>query len=68
MVRALLLKKGIEPAFDALGFVEEGLSEINEFKDRQYNLLAEHLRASLDMDYIYKVLDEGLGQDRKQGA
>lgn len=62
MVRALLLKKGIEPAFDALGFGEEGLSEIKEFKDRQYNLLAEHLRASLDMDFIYQVLDEGLGQ------
>lgn len=63
MVRALLLNKGIEPAFDALGFERGGLSEINAFKDRQYNLLAEHLRASLDMDFIYKVLDEGLGQD-----
>lgn len=63
IVRALLLKKGIEPAFDTIGFENEGLSEINEFKDRQYNMLAEHLRASLDMDYIYKILDEGLGRD-----
>jgi len=68
MVRALLLNKGVEPAFDALDFGVDGLSETNDFKDRQYNLLAEHLRASLDMDFIYKVLDEGLGQDWKHGA
>ena len=30
---------------------------ISDFKDRQYNLLAEHFRAHLDMDRLLKILD-----------
>jgi adenosylcobyric acid synthase len=28
------------------------------FKEQQYDLLAQHLREHLDMDYIYSVLKE----------
>ena len=29
-----------------------------EYKERQYELLAENVRRSLDMEYIYKILNK----------
>ncbi len=46
---------------------EKGLSysgnssfNMGEYKERQYDLLAEVLRESLDMKYIYRILEEGI--------
>lgn len=33
---------------------------IKEFKEQQYDKLADTVRAALDMDYIYKILNEGM--------
>ena len=49
---ALGEKKGIsplEPAFD-----------LPAYKERQYDLLAENMRQSLDMKLIYQILEEGI--------
>ena len=32
--------------------------DINEYKDKQYDILASTVRDSLDMDFIYKILNE----------
>ncbi|ADY57149.1 adenosylcobyric acid synthase (glutamine-hydrolysing) [Syntrophobotulus glycolicus DSM 8271] len=56
LVRCFLKSKGIE---------ETGVGPVNyrAYKDGQYNLLAEALRQTLDMDAIYTILEEGIGQD-----
>lgn len=49
---ALCQRKGISldaPAFD-----------LKEYKERQYNLLADGIRQSLDMRLIYRILEEGI--------
>lgn len=33
---------------------------LEEYKESQYNLLADALRQALDMEYIYKVIEEGI--------
>ena len=51
VVRVLCEKKGVDPS-------ELGTFDRAAYKDQQYDLLAEHMRANLDMDLIYRILDE----------
>ena len=51
VVKVLCEKKGVDPE-------ELGTFDRAAYKDQQYDLLAEHMRANLDMDLIYKILDE----------
>ncbi len=49
---ALAAKKGVSlsaPAFD-----------LREYRERQYDLLAEGVRSSLDMELIYRILEDGI--------
>lgn len=55
--------KGIvEFLFKEKGLDYRGVESINikDYKEKQYDLLAYYVRESLDMDYIYKVLNEGI--------
>ena len=49
MIRALCRKKGVDDkaieVFDP-----------EEYRNRQYDLLAEAVRSSMDMDYIYRIM------------
>jgi len=47
---ALCRRKGVD--FSALGSFDA-----NEYKERQYDLLADGVRSGLDMDFVYKVLN-----------
>ena len=51
VVKVLCEKKGVDPE-------ELGTFDRAAYKDQQYDLLAEHMRANLDMDLIYRILDE----------
>lgn len=53
IIKILLKKKGLSA---------EGIKIINlkEHKESQYNLLADTMRNSLDMDLIYKIIEEGI--------
>ena len=53
LVRMLCERAGVEPA----GFPEESLAD---YKDRQYNDLAEAVRRSCDMDLLRKIVEEGV--------
>ena len=53
IVRVLYERKG-------LGFNEENDFDIHSYKETQYDLLAKLTRESVDMDMIYKILEEGL--------
>ncbi len=53
VARALMEKKGI----DASGVKA---LDVREEKERQYDLLADTLRKSLDMDAVYRILERGL--------
>lgn len=53
VVSALLKEKGLD-------FSSVRAFDINEFKQSQYDILADSLRKSLDMDLIYKILNEGV--------
>ena len=53
VVRALAARKGI--ALDDLKAVD-----LKEFKERQYDLLADGLRRHLDMEKIYEILEGGI--------
>jgi adenosylcobyric acid synthase len=53
VVEGLLRKKGLNsPAAQGISF--------KEYKEKQYNLLAEKIRKSLDMKAVYKILEEGV--------
>jgi len=53
LVRALMRQKGLDPAsVQAL--------DMETYKQRQYDLLADGMRQSLNMDEIYKIVEEGL--------
>jgi adenosylcobyric acid synthase len=45
-----------------LGLKEEEIQSVNfqEYKEQQYDKLADYLRESLDMEAIYKILNKGL--------
>ena len=50
VLRALCGRRGVD--FAALGSFDA-----NEYKERQYDLLAEGVRSGLNMDFVYKVLN-----------
>ena len=50
ILRALCDRRGVD--FAALGSFDA-----NEYKERQYDLLAEGVRSGLNMDFVYKVLN-----------
>jgi adenosylcobyric acid synthase len=50
VIRALCGKKGID--YNALG-----VTDLHAYKERQYDLLADAVRAGLDMDFVYRVLN-----------
>lgn len=51
IIKALAKQKGVE-------LQKENKKNFQEFKEIQYDLLAKHLRESLDMDVIYRLLEE----------
>jgi adenosylcobyric acid synthase len=50
---ALMRKKGLK-------YIKNTSFNLNEYKERQYDLLADALRQALDMDYIYRIIEEGI--------
>ena len=50
ILKAICEKKGID--FDALETFD-----VREYKERQYDLLADAVRSGLDMDYVYRILN-----------
>ena len=40
-----------------IDFSQLGTFDMREYKERQYDILADAVRAGLDMDYIYRILD-----------
>lgn len=50
ILKAICVKKGI--GFDALETFD-----ISEYKERQYDLLADSVRSGLDMEFIYRILN-----------
>ena len=53
IARALYEERGLE-------FSEENTFDIHAYKESQYDKLAETVRKSLDMDLIYRILEEGI--------
>lgn len=51
--KALLKRKGI-------GTEQKEMMSLKDYKEQQYNLLADSLRRSLDMELVYKILNEGV--------
>lgn len=54
MIAALAEEKG-------LSMDEIAVTDHEKYKETQYNLLADTLRKHLDMENIYKILEEGIG-------
>ena len=53
LINALCERKGIDPAqISAVDFAQ--------YKETQYDLLAQGVRESLDMEKIYRILEEGI--------
>lgn len=52
VIRTLFERKGLEYTGEAF--------DRHAFKERQYDLLAEAVRCNIDMEYIYKVLRDGV--------
>ena len=53
IVSALMEKKGIDPS-------ELETFDMKEYKEKQYDILADAVRNALDMDKVYKIIDEGI--------
>ena len=53
VVGALMERKGLDPASVAA-------VDMEEYKQREYDKLADAVRTSLDMDLIYRILNEGV--------
>ena len=51
-VSCLLRAKGLDPA--------QGVEDWEDYKQRQYDLLADGVRQSLDMEKIYAIMEEGI--------
>lgn len=51
-VSCLLRAKGLDPA--------QGVEDWDTYKERQYDLLAEGVRQSMDMEKIYAIMEEGI--------
>ncbi len=55
IIKALLERRGFpKETFGGSAF------DMKEYKEREYRLLSETLRKSLDMDRIYRIMDEGV--------
>ena len=52
-IKALAAKKGLD-------YSEIKVKDYNTYKNEQYDKLADILRKSMDMDKIYKILEEGV--------
>ncbi len=50
ILKAVCEKKGVD-------FDELGTFDMYEYKERQYDILADAVRSGLDMEYIYKILN-----------
>ncbi len=53
IVRALYKNRGIE-------FNENAVFDIRSYRESQYDILASAVRESMDMDLIYRILEEGI--------
>ena len=53
IARALYKERGLE-------FSEDNTFDIHAYKETQYDKLAETVREALDMDLIYRILEEGV--------
>ena len=53
MVRALYEKAG-------LVFDENAVFDVHAYRESQYDKLADAVRGALDMDMIYRILEEGV--------
>ena len=53
IARALYKERGLE-------FSDENTFDIHAYKESQYDKLAETVREALDMELIYKILEEGV--------
>lgn len=53
IVESLLKQKGLD-------FTDVKAFNVEEYKQTQYDILADELRKSLDMELIYKILNEGI--------
>jgi len=53
IIKILLKKKGLSAE-------NIKIMNLKEHKESQYNLLADTMRESLDMELIYKILEEGI--------
>lgn len=51
-VSCLLRAKGLDPA--------QGVEDWDAYKERQYDLLADGVRGSLDLEKIYTIMEEGI--------
>ena len=51
-VSCLLRAKGLDPA--------QGVEDWEDYKQRQYDLLADGVRQSMDMEKIYAIMEEGI--------
>ena len=56
LVEALYRKKGLDPS-------QVTTVDLEEHKQREYDKLAQAMRQSLDMDQIYRILEEGAGEE-----
>ena len=55
LLQALLEKKGLSAVQR-----ETGSFDYAAYREQQYDILAEQLRANLDMKTIYRILEQGL--------
>jgi adenosylcobyric acid synthase len=53
LLKSVAAKKGID-------LEDAAVSDYSEFKESQYDLLAKTLREHLDMEAVYRILEEGV--------
>jgi adenosylcobyric acid synthase len=57
LVKSLYSAKGLEYTEQTS---DSGTSSFKQYKERQYDILAEALRRSINMDKLYQILEEGV--------
>ena len=55
LVRMLCARKGISPT-------QTQLMSMADYRQQQFDLLADGVRQALDMEQIYRILDEGVSE------
>ena len=53
ILQAVCRQKGVD-------FSQLGTFDLAEYKDRQYDILADAVRTGLNMDYVYRILNHGV--------